>query len=807
MFASGGEASSLHRAASTAGAELLVSGQGGEASKVTQAVIWAEHARKASSCWVESCQQSQLEWYILMKRTSWLTTMAKCTLLLLTIFEEPSVCTATAQACEAEEVQKFYSMHVARLPPRVSNSIALACWLVLLGRMWLQSKALGNAYHLGWISRRQLGSIFLGFRYPAFSFWHALGGVVIALGIFSTIVALTAAKVMEFAVILRPIIYICVTREIRKSFAQIARTIPGYVMIIVSLFLCVFVFVWIGMVLFFHTGKEETVDFRNWGYGAAKMWIYFTTSNSPDVFIPSYNKNRAYIIFWITYFTVTMYLLSNVLLAKVYDEYARIMKNQYKAENIDRLAALQRTWALLSNESEIIEPHTWEQFFIQYCDSSIGGITVEDDDMKYNMWRAHVVLDLFYKEKFLGTLHDGEGRLARGLTESEFKTIMKIFFDRNLYIPRRSPPRATSAWHKFFAKSNYLVECGWVKLDWEILLDMVVLMGVLLTFAQTILFLRKGVSSEDALVDKPTFWTLCVFSLFYVFSNLAKLYAFGLERYWYKQPFKSRFESLISVAILTVEFMYIFLFRDVACERAILLLHMAKGAHLLGYIAPFYQLWLILDRILPDFWQMIQVLLLVYYFFATIGQWFFGGLIYKGNPALTGSLFAQNYYYSLNFNDLLSGFVVMFVLMVVNNWMVIAGGYLLVTRAYYGHAWYACGFFVSFFVVCNLIILNILVALILNHPDLGDTDEAQDQLGLMHSKHSEAKIRTMFLDETDVSSSGSSTDRESFYDAESQVGHTSITDYGTMGGRTSGSAPGVAAPRLDATLNRDTRSV
>merc|ERR1719296_631405 len=116
-----------------------------------------------------------------------------------------------------------------------------------------------------------------------------------------------------------------------------------------------------------------------------------------------------------------------------------------------------------------------------------------------------------------------------------------------------------------------------------------------------------------------------------------------------------------------------------------------------------------LTRLLPTYWQLATLLLMVYYFFVTVGEQVFGGLIYTTNPALEGSDFKNGQYWALNFNDFMSGMMTLFCLMVVNNWFIIADGFLRVS----GTRW-SCVFFVSFFVLVNLVLLNILVALILD---------------------------------------------------------------------------------------------
>merc|ERR1719491_698998 len=100
--------------------------------------------------------------------------------------------------------------------------------------------------------------------------------------------------------------------------------------------------------------------------------------------------------------------------------------------------------------------------------------------------------------------------------------------------------------------------------------------------------------------------------------------------------------------------------------------------------------------------------MVVYFIFAVIGRWMFGGLIYDTNPVLKGSEYAQAEFFSLNFNDLGGSFVTLFALMIVNNWYIVANGFLVSSNSIWVSA-----YFVAFFVVCNLVVLNILVSLVI----------------------------------------------------------------------------------------------
>lgn len=49
----------------------------------------------------------------------------------------------------------------------------------------------------------------------------------------------------------------------------------------------------------------------------------------------------------------------------------------------------------------------------------------------------------------------------------------------------------------------------------------------------------------------------------------------------------------------------------------------------------------------------------------------FGGYVKEDSPSISHDSSIPDYYYLINFNDLVSSFVTLFILIVVNNWYVI----------------------------------------------------------------------------------------------------------------------------------------
>jgi len=100
---------------------------------------------------------------------------------------------------------------------------------------------------------------------------------------------------------------------------------------------------------------------------------------------------------------------------------------------------------------------------------------------------------------------------------------------------------------------------------------------------------------------------------------------------------------------------------------------------------------------------------ITFYFYSTVGVQLFGGMVRADNELLSDTAFAtagEVGYYANNFNDFWSGVVVLFELMVVNNWFVIAEGLAAVLGSQYYLAWMFC---ISFYLLIHTAILNVLV--------------------------------------------------------------------------------------------------
>jgi Ion transport protein len=78
-----------------------------------------------------------------------------------------------------------------------------------------------------------------------------------------------------------------------------------------------------------------------------------------------------------------------------------------------------------------------------------------------------------------------------------------------------------------------------------------------------------------------------------------------------------------------------------------------------------------LVRLGPALLCFLSALLGVYYFWAILGMELYWDLLVPDNPGLVGTLYAESDYFANNFNSFLRSFVLLFELMVVNNWFIV----------------------------------------------------------------------------------------------------------------------------------------
>ncbi|GFQ78929.1 two pore calcium channel protein 1 [Trichonephila clavata] len=486
---------------------------------------------------------------------------------------------------------------------------------------------------------------------------------------------------------LRPIFMVNFSeyKQIRRAFRNIRKTLPDIINVLVLVFLVICLFSLMGQKLF---QKRElkypdgTPYFDNYLDIFFQLYVLVTTANNPDIMMPAYDSNRWYALFFIAYIIICLYIFMNIFLAVIYNNYRKHLKNEVRKLVYMKRKSLAKAFDLLKIKKQGMFVIDFKRFNVL-----LKMIPPARSPMLVNiLW---YVLDtngdnVVEKVDFL-QLAD-----LLNVTVTEIK-------DRRSIFDRIFPEFFRS---KFSMSLRLLVAHKYFRYFFDL---MILLNAFLIAF---------DISDAEWLF-------LALFTL----EILLKMYTFGVlyffRRFWNIFDFLVIGGAIIGTSIES--------FMDSSADDKtrtldiLLVLRVLRLVKIIGGIDRFQVIVTTILNLGPSILTYGGVLIVVYYVFAIIGMEIFQNKIkyfgyqnvtdpshlYCGNPLLNGSVFYQSQYCSNNFNNILHTFVVLFELTVVNQWHVVANGFVRVT----GKA--ARIFFFVFHLTSVIIVLNIFTAFVL----------------------------------------------------------------------------------------------
>ena len=273
-----------------------------------------------------------------------------------------------------------------------------------------------------------------------------------------------------------------------------------------------------------------------------------------------------------------------------------------------------------------------------------------------------------------------------------------------------APPRRT--WLQIIAP-DFVSSSIWQAVDafvrsraFELVIDAVLVCNAVLLLVLE--FVPDPKHDLDAWNSWSTIMGL-VFTWIFVIEMLLKLASLGFIVY--ARSLMNLFDAVVTVAgvVLTVLIIWPNGYDDPIYLRYALLLRFVRFFRVFYLIPAVAFIFSTFVRIIPNATVLIAVLLSGMYFIAALGMQFFGGLINRDPSREQGALLTAdkdwpNYYWPNNFNDMMSGMVVCFELLVVNNWHVVTEGFTCVAGNW------ARWFFIINYLFMHNLILNLLIA-------------------------------------------------------------------------------------------------
>ena len=136
--------------------------------------------------------------------------------------------------------------------------------------------------------------------------------------------------VFRFLRVLHPLFIICSEEKqsIRRAVKNIYNTIPDILSVLLLLICSILLFALMALKLFQKRDLPGGPDyyFKNYWDSFYDLYVLMTTANSPDVYMPAYNDNDGWMIFFMVFIILDTYIFMNLFLAVIYNNYKRNVK-------------------------------------------------------------------------------------------------------------------------------------------------------------------------------------------------------------------------------------------------------------------------------------------------------------------------------------------------------------------------------------------------------------------------------------------------------------------------------------------------
>uniref|UniRef100_A0A4W5LZK2 Two pore segment channel 1 n=1 Tax=Hucho hucho TaxID=62062 RepID=A0A4W5LZK2_9TELE len=454
---------------------------------------------------------------------------------------------------------------------------------------------------------------------------------------------------------------------VRRNLRQIFQSLPPFIDILLLLLFFMVIFAILGDCLILFCLAFSSQYFNTLENSIVSLFVLLTTANFPDVMMPAYSRNRWSCVFFIVYLSIELYFIMNLLLAVVFDTFNGVEKMKFKSLLLHKRSAIDHAFQLLVSRQRPM------------------GVSLKQFDGLMRFYRPRMsARDRFLTYKALNTAG------APMLSLDDFYKFYEVIGLK--WKARRSGEH----WFDDLPHTTFLIFKG----------------INLLVKSKAFQYTMCGFSSSRIVP-----WSYIVFLTIYGVEVLLKVTGMGPLAYfssgWNLFDFSVTvfaFLGLIALAFDMEPFYFIVVLRPLQLLRLFKIKQRYRN---------------VLDTMFELFPRMASLgltLIIFYYSFAIVGMEFFADVVYPNccNTSTVADSYRQinvtignrtvldeGYYYLNNFDNILSSFVTLFELTVVNNWYITMEGVTSMTTHW------SRLYFMTFYIV-TMVVMTIIVAFILD---------------------------------------------------------------------------------------------
>ncbi|XP_006802400.1 two pore calcium channel protein 2 [Neolamprologus brichardi] len=562
-------------------------------------------------------------------------------------------------------------------PCGLTESIEMICLIILSVDVAVKS------YLIGWEEFRK-------------SKWLIGYTVVILISVMDWVlsVSMVCDEKLRVRRLLRPFFLLQNSSLMKKTLKCIKRTLPEIASVILLLALHLCLFTMIGMLLFAKNedpkkNGEWELHFRNLPSSLTSLLVLLTTANNPDVMIPAYSLNRCYAIFFVAFSVIGTYCLMNLLTAIIYNQFRGYLLMSVQTSFLRRRLGIRAAFQVLT------------------CRGRAAGERARVDAVLEVMSR--VKMKRYYRAAIttVAQQYEDVGFMDREQFTKIFDELDKDCIKEHPPLPQYSSPTLQKL--QLIFSHYYLILFG----------NAVALANVVCICTVLVLNSEKSTAERDNFVLEII--NLC-FILYYLFEMCVKIFAFGWRGYLSYR--NNIFDGFLTVLLLVLQITIFITYRlpysqwEPSAHGVLSLWEMIRLVNLLIVfrflrIIPDIKLMALVASTLLDLVKNLRafagILVVVYYVFAVFGIWLFEGAIkppessvltnasmenITSNFSVACGTYEQLEYWPNNFDDFGAAVILLYDVMIVNNWQAFIDAYSRYTTEW-SKIYFVCWWLIS----------------------------------------------------------------------------------------------------------------
>ena len=622
-------------------------------------------------------------------------------IMLLAFVEYPSSLSITSDTRQHRDQKRLNP------PCGVTEGIELVCFVFLIGDMFLQLRL------LGW--RRF-------FKRPwtlayVFTVVFSVVDIFVSFGFCATYEQYEGYP-YRIRRLLRPILFVQGSSVMKKMTNAIKKTLPEIFSVLFLLGMHLYLFTMIGMLLFWpdcsDSGldldknnsnlslanisddsvsgglKEEDTYFTGLGPAIVHMIVLLSTANHPDIMMPAYSENRLYSLYFIAFVIIGVYVITNVLTAVVYNQFRGYLTASFQASFRRRRVAQFAAFAVLANRTR--KSHVLPASQQLQVDKSYVRLLLQEVKVKKNQ------VALMSEE--LETL---ESDL---LNWNQFRGVFNVLQGSTSRKRQRTPQQISHSrlvgWIRFALKHKYFTY-----------------FSLMVSFLNCILIscvvvYRCDIPAGGRKVSVPYIFGFInlVFILYYVLEAVMNVFFRGLQ-YFRENGNIFDFGTTVFIVVSYIAVMIAERQFDASAgfkwiTDGIIIIRMLR---IIPHIPALRRITMTIFHLFKNLRAYLGLMACVYYFFAILGMMTFESVTFypTDHDASVCGTYQQSQYYANNFKDFFASLVVLYDVMVVNNWHILLTAY----SAKFSPSPWPQIFFVLWWLISSVIGISLFVALLL----------------------------------------------------------------------------------------------